>query len=402
MHARRTLSGPSPRDDAQRDTRRRARIAASALEPSFTTQAPPLRGMQLLNALRARAGGRHVVVLRGYPDPDSLASAWAHVRLAEMLGIDCDIAHMPMLSRAENRAMVNLLGLPLVRLAAPQELERYAAISLVDANAIELPLETGLSFVSVVDHHAIVGRVEADFVDIRPDVGATSTIYTEYLFEGPKAALDTGERSTRLATALAYGIRSDTDDLLRAGAPDLHALGRLVDHVDRDLLAALTRYAIPALSMRILHRALECMQLEGTWAFAGVGHVRPQDRDAIGQAADFLIRREGIKTVITFGVVDGCIDGSLRTYDPSIDPAGWIRDAFGLSPSGAPYGGGRRGKGGFQIPLGPVAACPDTHALWKVVREMIESAIRARIGLSGPDETSVPSTNERASLAEGD
>src|SRR5262249_15185780 len=36
----------------------------------------------LLAAIKARAGGRHVVVIRGYPDPDSLASGWAHSRLA--------------------------------------------------------------------------------------------------------------------------------------------------------------------------------------------------------------------------------------------------------------------------------------------------------------------------------
>jgi nanoRNase/pAp phosphatase (c-di-AMP/oligoRNAs hydrolase) len=202
----------------------------------------------------------------------------------------------------------------------------------------------------------------------------------------PTRAFEGGPVATRLATALAYGIRSDTDDLLHATGADLHALGDLAEYVDTEMLGGLLRYAIPASSMRIMRRALEEMQVEGTWAFAGVGEVRPQDRDAIGQAADFLLRRDGIHTVITFGLVDGWIDGSLRTTDPALDPATWLRDAFGIGPLGMPYGGGRRGKGGFQIPLGPLATCPDHRGLWHVCKEMVEETIRRKIGTPSEDE----------------
>jgi nanoRNase/pAp phosphatase (c-di-AMP/oligoRNAs hydrolase) len=345
---------------------------------------------QLLDAIRAHASGRHVIVIRGYPDPDALASAWAHTRLAASVGVDSDIVHLPIVSRAENRAMVNLLEVPLTRISSTDDLSSYAGVSLVDANTMELPRAVGLPCVSIVDHHAIGGKLEADFVDIRPDVGATSTIYAEYLRMAPTRAFEGGPIATRLATALAYGIRSDTDDLLHATGADLHALGDLAEHVDTEMLGGLLRYAIPASSMRIMRRALEEMQVEGTWAFAGVGEVRPQDRDAIGQAADFLLRRDGIHTVITFGLVDGWIDGSLRTTDPALDPATWLRDAFGIGPLGMPYGGGRRGKGGFQIPLGPLATCPDHRGLWHVCKEMVEETIRRKIGTPREDEEARP------------
>jgi len=366
----------------QRNRQEAALAAPPASRPEPTGRVGKSRVEQLLDAMRARAGGRHVVVIRGYPDPDSLASAWAHTRLAASVGIECDIAHLPLVSRAENRAMVNLLELPLTRITGPEDLDRYSALSLVDTNAIEMPRSAGLPCVSIVDHHSVSGRLEADFIDIRTMVGATSTIYTEYLWASPTRVFETGGITTRLATALAYGIRSDTDDLLRASGADLHALGDLSQHVDADMLAGLLRYAIPASSMRIMRRALEEMEIEGTWAFAGVGEVRTQDRDAIGQAADFLMRRDGIKTVITFGLIEGWIDGSLRTTDPALDPATWLRDAFGIGPLGLPYGGGRRGKGGFQIPLGPLSACPDHRALWHVCKAMIEDTIRRRIGTS--------------------
>jgi nanoRNase/pAp phosphatase (c-di-AMP/oligoRNAs hydrolase) len=347
---------------------------------------------QLLDAIRAHAGGRHVIVIRGYPDPDALASAWAHTRLAASVGVDSDIVHLPIVSRAENRAMVNLLEVPLTRITSTDDLSSYAGVSLVDANTMELPRAVGVPCVSIVDHHAIGGRLEADFVDIRPDVGATSTIYAEYLRMAPTRAFEGGPIAVRLSTALAYGIRSDTDDLLHATGADFHALGELAEYVDTEMLGGLLRYAIPASSMRIMRRALEEMQVEGTWAFAGVGEVRPQDRDAIGQAADFLLRRDGIHTVITFGLVDGWIDGSLRTTDPAVDPAMWLRDAFGIGPLGMPYGGGRRGKGGFQIPLGPLSSCPDHRGLWHVCKEMVEETIRRRIGTPREDEEARPHT----------
>jgi nanoRNase/pAp phosphatase (c-di-AMP/oligoRNAs hydrolase) len=356
----------------------------------FDPGPPRSRVEQLLDAIRGRAGGRHVVVIRGYPDPDSLASAWAHVRLAASIGVECDIVHLPLVSRAENRAMVNLLEMPITRISGADDLARYKAMSLVDTNSVEVSLHAGLPCVSIVDHHSVPGKLEADFIDVRPDVGATSTIYTEYLWAAPGHVLEVGGLATRLATALAYGIRSDTDDLLHASGADLHALGDLATYVDAEMLAGLLRYAVPASSMRIMRRALEEMEVEGTWAFAGVGEVRTQDRDAIGQAADFLMRRDGIRTVITFGLIEGSIDGSLRTTDPAVDPAAWLRDAFGVGPLGLPYGGGRRGKGGFQIPLGPLAACPDHRALWHVCKQMVEDTIRRRIGTPGEEEEARP------------
>jgi nanoRNase/pAp phosphatase (c-di-AMP/oligoRNAs hydrolase) len=367
---------------------------ARAVDDAARTPRPAGKASELLAALSRHPGARHVILIRGYPDPDSLASAWAHARLAASIGQVCEIAHLPSVSRPENRAMVNLLELPLVRLVTPSDLDRYTAMSLVDANAFDRPEFSALPCASIVDHHAVAGKLIADFVDVRASVGSTSTIYAEYLREVP-SALEADGMAIRLATALAYGIRSDTDDLLAATPADLEALAFLTPNVDRDLLAMLARYAISAPSMSVTGRALEAMQIEGTWAFAGVGPVRAQDRDAIGQAADFLVRREGIRTVITYGLVDGFIDGSLRTTDPSLDPAAWLREAFGVGPLGLPYGGGRRGKGGFHIPLGPLTTCGDQKALWKVCKDTVESTIKRQLGTGAADIG--PAAGERAS-----
>ena len=54
---------------------------------------------------------------------------------------------------------------------------------------------------------------------MRMDVGATSTIFVEYLME--LAALDPDiEEDRRIATALMHGLSTDTDDFMLARAAD--------------------------------------------------------------------------------------------------------------------------------------------------------------------------------------
>jgi nanoRNase/pAp phosphatase (c-di-AMP/oligoRNAs hydrolase) len=95
----------------------------------------------------------------------------------------------------------------------------------------------------------------------------------------------------------------------------------------------------------------------------------------VGAAADYILMREDIDTVLVYGIVDDRVDGSLRTNSPSVDPAVFLGTAFGRDRDGKPYGGGRADKGGFQIPLGLLAECEDTDRLWDLVQEMIESRL---------------------------
>ncbi|MEZ0227115.1 MAG: bifunctional oligoribonuclease/PAP phosphatase NrnA [Planctomycetota bacterium] len=324
------------------------------------------------------------MAIRGYPDPDSIASAWAHRRLAEKAGLTCDVVHFDPVSRPENRAMVNLLDLKIRKVAGPQDLAGYDAYCLVDANEARLPPGTpDLPCLTIVDHHRPSESPRAAFIDLREDVGATSTIYAEYLRLGPIGFPEDKKKARALATALAYGIRSDTEDLVRATPEDLEALSWVQSSVDLDILASLAHASITPHTMEIIETALAAGQVEGTLVFAGVGHVRDDDRDAIGQTADFLLRREGIATAIVYGVVGGdTIDGSLRTRSATFDPDDWLKETFGSDPqTGRPYGGGRRGAGGFQVPLGILTTCPNRDLLWEVVKNTIEDRIRTRLGL---------------------
>jgi nanoRNase/pAp phosphatase (c-di-AMP/oligoRNAs hydrolase) len=82
-----------------------------------------------------------------------------------------------------------------------------------------------------------------------------------------------------------------------------------------------------------------------------------------------------------YGVVgDKFIEGSLRTHSPSVDPAAWLEAAFGFDDRGRAFGGGRRDKGGFRIPIGFLGRSTDRAQLWSLVEHAARTALLRQLG----------------------
>jgi nanoRNase/pAp phosphatase (c-di-AMP/oligoRNAs hydrolase) len=227
-----------------------------------------------------------------------------------------------------------------------------------------------------------VGTSEGLFTDIRESSGSTSAIFSEYL-QTSAFGLRSGESSdSKLATALLHGIRTDTDDFILAKDIDYRAAAYLTTFADRDLLRIISAQSISAKAMDILQRALEKKEIRSNFLFSGVGFVRAEDRDGIAQAADYLLRREGIDTVVVFGIIDdNVIDGSLRTRSQSLDPDLFLKDILGMDASGKAYGGGRQDKGGFQIPLGIFRNAGEKKLLWNIVHQTMQNLFFTKLGI---------------------
>jgi nanoRNase/pAp phosphatase (c-di-AMP/oligoRNAs hydrolase) len=318
-----------------------------------------------------------VILLSGHPDPDSIGSALAHQRICESLGVPSTIAHILPVARPENRALVKLLNIEMLHVSEKRDLEPFRHVALVDTNQVDpnIELPEGVGLISVVDHHRSAPVVDAEFVSIRPALGATCTIYAEYLEAGLAPLQGESEADSRVATALLFGIQTDTDDFTLASRADFHAAAYLKPFCDSPLLRRFGHRTMDARAMDALGRALIDLEVVRDFAFAGVGRVSANNRDAIAIAADFILRREDIDTVLVYGIVDNRIDGSLRTASPSVDPAEFLESAFGKDANGRPYGGGRSDKGGFQIPLGVLADGADTESLWRMVRQVVRSRL---------------------------
>lgn len=333
---------------------------------------------QLLEqALKPATDKPLVILLGGHPDPDAIGSALAHKRICERLGVHASIAHVLPISRSENRALVKLLNVPMTRVRKTEELEQFGYLSLVDASATEasIQLPEHLQLLTVVDHHRPASMPKAPFVDIRHDVGATCTIYTEYAEHGLSPLGAEGNDDTAVATAMFFGIQTDTDDFAFATPLDFRAAAYLKPLCDAEKLSRIGRRSITAEAMEAVGVALRDLEVIRDFAIAGVGRVTGLNRDAIPMAADFIMRREDIDTVLVYGIVDDRIDGSLRTSRASVDPASFMQNAFGADAEGRPYGGGRADMGGFQVPLGLLGEVDDEENLWRLVRELVHKRV---------------------------
>ncbi len=212
--------------------------------------------------------------------------------------------------------------------------------------------------------------VAADFVDIRPDVGASSTIMTRYVQE-----LDF-EISSNLATALLYGIRTDTNEFKRnTSAVDLTSAAYLYGMAEQDLLAQIETPSMSMETMDVLGEAIRRKKIEGSYLISDVGFIH--DRDTLPQAADHLLKLEGINTVLVFGMTEDKIHLSARSKDIRLNIGEIIQRAFGDIGSA----GGHQRSAAAQIPLGIFMGIKDKATLLKLVDEAITRRFLTTVGV---------------------
>ena len=263
---------------------------------------------RLTGLFRAVAGVPGVVVCaHRNPDPDSISSALALRYLLEHgAGVRATVGYEGVIGRAENRAMVSLLRLHLRPIADLPAFD-WGQVALVDTQ----PRSGNNSFprgarpLVVIDHHPALKTTAAGWTDIRPAYGATATILAEYLQESglPVPAW--------LATALAYGISSETRDLGRgAGERDLEAFLRLYPRVRKRILARIEHPRLPrsyfAVLDRALHRAVSYRNVIGS----RLGEV--ETPDSVAEIADFLLAHERMGWSVVTGRHGGQLYISLR------------------------------------------------------------------------------------------
>jgi len=243
------------------------------------------------------------------PDPDAIASAVGlSFLLAKKQKIMAQIVYEGIIGRAENKAMVRYLGRPLRRLEK-SDLENTPHIVLVDtqpgAGNNALPGMVAASI--VIDHHPHQARSDgAAYADIRPDVGASASIVTEYL---QMAGLDP---TPKLATALFYGIKTDTMGLGRNISPlDVSAYFYLQTRIDIEALVQIERAQVPADYFKNFDATLRAVRVYEHLVVSYIGSMVYPDLAA--EMADVLLRLKGAEWVICMGTHDDALILAVRT-----------------------------------------------------------------------------------------
>jgi len=280
------------------------------------------------------------------PDPDAIASALA---LRTVLGRNRQTATIGYLgrplSRPENLTMIDLLGIDLERIDET-ELPKYDAIVLVDCqenlfSSFALP-----EVAAVIDHHPEKPQYTAAYRDVIPEEGSTSTIMTRYL-----QALQI-EPSQRLATALLYGVKSDTFFLNReVNADDIDSFTYLYPRANINRLRRIEVPEIEMENMRRLGQALVKAECRDEIFLGGFDHDATSE-DLVARLADYGLQIKHAQWSLCYAPIGETLIVSVRNVGFVRSAGAAVNAAF--SKFGA--GGGHRSAARAILDLDKVKA----------------------------------------------
>jgi len=301
---------------------------------------PAAHRLQSLRRTLQSMDGRLVILTHNNPDPDALGAALALRSIAERFDVEAEIAYFGDITHQENRAFVNLLEVDINQLSNPAAIGGDH-LALVDHSrpGVNNRLPEGMPIDIVIDHHPTPTTPTADFVDVREDVGATSTLLVEYL----KGYGIQVERT--VATGLLYGIRIDTREFSREATPrDFEAAAFLLPNADLEVLSKIESPSVSPQTLETIGRAIRNRRKSGAVLTSCVGEI--SSRDSLAQAADRLLGLTGISVTLVCGYKDDVIHLSGRTKGGGVNLGETFRVAFGDLGSA----GGHDSMAGAQLP----------------------------------------------------
>ena len=269
-------------------------------------------GEKLEELGQAVAGERMLYLLsHDNPDPDALASMLAlrHL-LKSRFGIRTRLLYGGVIARPENRAMVRLLRIPVDSLDEARLSPRIGWVLIDTQPAFKNhSLPEGARVVLVFDHHPPRKPIESPFYHVRSDLGATCTLLLGYL------AAAGVEYDWRLATAMTYGLLSETQDLGReASREDSQAYLRLIPKARLKVLASIKNPPLTREYYRELAKALDRARYYKNIVVVPMGRV--DSTDIIHEMADLFLRFERRSWSLSLGWNDRYIMLSLRSNNP--------------------------------------------------------------------------------------
>ena len=227
-------------------------------------------------------------------DPDAIASALTLKRLFYRKVKKIVICRVNAIKRSDNLAMIKSLKitLPYIKQIDTTKITKWAT---VDAQPHHHNYLYNIHFHILIDHHPPLPYPDIPFKDIRDSYGAASSIMTEYL----SAAEITP--STSLATALFYGIKTDTNNFARASSSaDIKAFRYLYQYVNLNIIKKIESSELNKKNIASFRLAFDALQLIKDTAFIHMGKV--SNADTLVIVADFFIKMAEASWCLASGI----------------------------------------------------------------------------------------------------
>ncbi len=308
-----------------------------------------------------------LILTHDYPDPDALASGSALQLLVEKgYGMKARVVYGGVIGRNENREMVRLLKLPIYKLKH-SDFKKYTSFALVDTQ----PHFKNNSFPSkrkaniVIDQHPSETKPAADLVIVDHEIGATSVLLAEALLSH---GIDIPER---IATALVYGIMSDTLNLSRAHKPEI--INTYLTLLPKCNIKALASIQNPRRSRKFFASVVKGIQRATIKRRLIVSHLGDvENPDLVAQMADFLLTCEGIEWSFCTGRYGENLHVSLRVTSPEGSAGEVLRSIF----VDRGQAGGHGHIAGGKIKVGSTTSAEQWEQIERQLTERLSTQLR--------------------------
>lgn len=321
--------------------------------------------MTKLDQLLREISREHVYIqTHNFPDPDAIASAYGLQRLLASRGIEASICYNGKIDRYSTDKLIEIMEIKLFNIDdLVSVLSDEDEVILVDSqkgnsNIINI---TG-DEVICIDHHPNNDKNKYRFTDIRPDVGACASIIAQYFFDN-NVPMD-----TKIATALTYGIRIDTNNLTREVSKlDMEMICRMFDDCDYEIIHMLENSNLCFEDLMAYSQAISSIEVYDNISFADTG----MDCPVIASISDFMLALKEVSFSVVYSRKDGGIKLSVRSERSSLD-AGKI---VGQALEGIGNGGGHASMAGGFVPA--AGSDHDAALLLEKIKERFVTIIGA-------------------------
>ncbi len=300
------------------------------------------------------SGGQRILIqMHNSPDPDSIASAFGLQYLLQNAGIRADICYRGEVEKYSTSRMVELLHIKLKNIKEIPDMTENDYIILVDSQKGNSNITDFVgNEVASIDHHPTFHKIDYLFQDIRPHVGACSSIIAEYF-------KDNGvEMPQDIATALIYGLKTDTLDLSRGVSNlDLDMFYMLYNASDIELLNLIQLNQLQFCDLLAYSNAIKNIKIYTNIGIADIGADCPDS--LLGTVSDFIMSLKEVEFSVAYSQRKGGVKFSVRNETSHLDAGKVIMAVL----SGLGSGGGHKTMAGGFIPQAAADAVgPSFHS----------------------------------------
>ena len=247
-----------------------------------------------------------VVQCHDNPDADALASGYALVWYLKKQDIDARFVYggKEAVQKSNLLKMIDDLQITVEHITELPEPELLVTVDCQYGESNVTKFDAGK--VIVIDHHRVSGELP-DPSDVRSNYGSCSTVLYELL---TAEGLDINENK-RLATALYYGLMTDTDNFSSLFHPADRDL-RDVAKYDQSDIAGFRGANMSKEELTIAGKAMQNAVYNDEYRY-GIIEAEPCDSNILGLISDMLLEVDGVDTCVVYDLLEDGVKFSVRS-----------------------------------------------------------------------------------------